>query len=119
MTYDNTKLGLMKVPNKGDVIGATVTEIKEGVLSDFVNKDTLASWKHADPGATAIQVTVKMEGLGWTRSKTIQYPTNGQVHPNSTLAKWKLGYGNYPTMGQTISLIADEDGMYQFLFDAL
>lgn len=80
----------------------TVSDIKEGKLSDFV--EDLTKWENADPEAASIKVTTKNNA-----EVIIALPT-GEVHPKSKMAKWKAQYGEYPTIGQTVTTIIDASG---------
>lgn len=114
MEYNPEEFKEKKVPKAGDRINAKVTEVKSGKLGDFVEKDALANWKNADPESPAIEIIATTEE-GHERKRTIPVPADGEVHPQSNLAKWKKSYGAYPSEGQEIFLIADGDGWYQFL----
>lgn len=94
-------------------VKATVSEIKEGILSEFVDEQSLAKWKNADPAAPAIHIIAETED-GVIRRRTISLPEENEIHPSSNLAAWKRAYGDYPHVGQAIELDADEQGWYQF-----
>lgn len=112
MTYNPDVLQTKQLPKAGDRVDAEITEINSGKIGDFVDKDVLEKWRNADAESPAVEIVAKAEGF--SRRKAMNMPADGQVHPQSNLAKWKKHYGDYPRVGQKIYLIADEEGFYQF-----
>jgi hypothetical protein len=55
------------------------------------------------------------EGTPFTRDKTIALPFNNKAHPKSTMAKWKTQYGDFPTVGQKVTLVTNEKGYFEVL----
>lgn len=111
--YDKEKLEEKPVPEAGDKIKATVIQIDEGKLKDFIDEESLTKWQNATGEEPAIHIIVETEE-GEVRKKTIQVPTDNKVHPSSNLGKWKTGFKDYPFVGQKIYLLADAQGFFQF-----
>lgn len=114
MTYDPKKLQEKVLPNEGDRVEATVTEIHEGKLGDLVDGEVLSEWKNADPDSKAIEVVARGDEGAMAR-RILQVPHDGFVNPRSNMGKWKTIYGEYPHMNQRVTLMADKKGYFRFL----
>lgn len=112
--YDMNNLKEKEMPKAGTKIDAKVTEIKSGVLGDFIEQSVLDTWKNANANDPAIEIHATTSE-GFIRKRTLPTPKNEEVYPSSNLGKWKKTYGQYPHEGQEIYLIADGEGFYQFV----
>jgi hypothetical protein len=111
--YNPNEFVEKKVLKPGTTITAKVTDIKKGVLSDFMAAEVLAKWENTTPDAACIEVTATTAD-GFSRKKILPLPLTNEIHPKSNLAKWKKLFGAYPEEHQEIYLIADGEGYYQF-----
>lgn len=112
-TYNPTRYTEKQLPKEGETMPATVTDIKEGTLGDFIPEEALAKWDNANAADRAIQISALTQ-TGEIRKRVVQLPETEEIHPRSNLARWKANYGDYPKIGQEIVLIADKDGWFQF-----
>lgn len=108
MTYNPEEF---KTVQAGDRIDGEVTEIQDGMLSDFLTPEQLKKWQHSDPRDPSIQVTVTF-GNGYVRKKLMSLPQGNLVSPGSSIGKWNKKYGAYPYVGQKVYAIADAEGFY-------
>lgn len=113
LTYDAAALRERPMPKVGQRIEAEITDIKSGKLGELIPAEVLAKWENGDAEAPAIEVVAQCTD-GSIRRRTVQVPTDNQVHPNSNLAKWRNAYGDFPHVGQKVYLTADLKGFFQF-----
>jgi len=115
MSYNPELLKEIPAPKVGDKTEGAIISIEEGDLQSFVPLEVIsAKWKDADPLDRVIKITVETP-VGHF-NKIIQLPNKPDcVHPKSNLSKWKKAYGGFPSVGQKVFLLADNDGRYQFI----
>jgi len=114
MGYDPKELKEMKV---GTIAEAEVTELLEATLGEIVGDE---HWEKFDKDGTqsrdtpALQVEATDEA-GHRAKLLIRLPATSEVHPKSTMARWKRTYGAFPERGQLVKLMLDADGFYQLV----
>lgn len=101
------------MPMIGSKMKAEVTDIKQGRLGELISPEVLKGWRNSDPESPAIEIVALLED-GSIRRRTIVLPTETEVHPQSNLGKWRTIFGEYPSVGQKVYLVADVKGFYQF-----
>jgi hypothetical protein len=100
-----------KEVNAGAISETEVSEIKNGVLKDFVKDwSTFDKAGTANPEQTAILVKT---GAG--ASMLISLPEGKTYHPNSKLGKWIKTYKKAPYKGQKVKVMTDENGFNNIL----
>jgi len=90
----------------GQISETEVTEIKSGVLKDFVKDwQTFDKTGNANPDQSSILVKT---GAG--ASMLIALPEGKTYHPNSKLGKWIRTYKKAPHVKQKVKVMTDENG---------
>lgn len=87
----------------GDTEKTKITELKAGVLKDFVNKEYIKKAGEAVGDQKAIRITTE-NGADLTMT------TPKKISPNAHIAKFKRQYGKYPEKDMEVTTIIDEDG---------
>ena len=112
--YQPELLELGTLPKPGDRKEAVITSIECDKLKNFLTKEVLEkSWPTESWDRTYLQITCQYDG-GVDKSILMGKPKGTSVSPRSKLAKWKKAYGDWPTVGQKVYLLADGNGYYQF-----
>lgn len=108
MAYNPEEKFVVEKIKKQTVDTDEVTEIKEGVLEDFVtNWATFDKDGSADKKQPAIQVKTQCGS-----SILISLPAGKSVHPNSKLGKWIKTYGKAPHVGQVVTSTTNDKGFF-------
>lgn len=98
----------------GDKVEAVVVDILKGKLGEFLNPEQLEKWR-GDPSQPCIQVVVEGKAQGYVvrESRILTLPQDKKIRKNSNLYKWKKLFGDYPSVGQRVFLIADSEGYFR------
>ena len=108
-----------EVQQGGEVSDTVVSEIQEGIMSDFIPKENLKfSTTEEDREERANQAVIQVATQNGAR-KIVTLPREGKsLHPKSTLALWKKTYKEYPKIGQKVQTELDEKGFQRIILKA-
>ena len=112
---DQINWGDYKVAKEGETSATKVSEIKKGLLGEFIPKESLKfadSAEDREERAKAPSIQVKTENGA---SKVLALPKSGTIHPKSALALWKKTYKEYPKVGQEVETEMDEQGFQRII----
>jgi len=89
---------------------ATITRIDIAKAKD-IYKD-----KATDPDQELVVIYGKVEHDGWEgRLRSMSKPSTAQISARTTIAQFKLRYGQFPKTGMKVDVVADLNGYWKML----
>jgi len=109
--YKPDQYKIKQLPTPGTKQLGVVLNIEDGQLRDYLSEQQI---NEKEPAELAKQViNVQIEVSGDTCRKILTLPPDNEPHPSSNMAKWKMVYGDFPTVGQKVYCLVDQHNRWK------